>query len=232
MSINGSIMKYGIIAIIIGGIIATSAFIIAFQLVNDGGGNGNNEPPIIGGIGARIATRMAEAEENIVYIWMSNNTFVNNNLTEHYGKYIDGVNVGLINETPNMALIHEPEAELANINQEDLNNVMSNFRGAITVLNETSDIIMNTTQIWPPTFLCDIAYEDGTSLSIWFSKEHNVISILNGTWQLSPFDLHGITALIFDYSLDDLVFLPVSDIQLILTAIQSVENLIYETFPT
>jgi hypothetical protein len=232
MSINGNIMKYGAIAIIIGGIIATSIFVLAFQLVNDGGENGNNEPPINGGIGARIATRMAAAEENITHVWMSNSTFIEHNISDHYGIRIDGICVGSINETLKMTLIHHPEAEFADIDQENLNDVMSQFRGAITVLNDTTSIITDIMQIWPPTFFCDIAYEDGTSLSLMFSKEYGVLSVLNGTWELSPHEWYGSDVIIFNYSHDDLVFLPIADIQLILTAIQSVENLIYETFPT
>ncbi|MFX0206848.1 MAG: hypothetical protein ACFFDT_12750 [Candidatus Hodarchaeota archaeon] len=241
MALNGNIIKYGIIAIVIGGIIATSAFFVAYNLLNsennnpengdgNGDGNGNGEPPQ-GGIGAQIAARMAASEENISYVWCYNNTWVNFNLSEHYSPlYIDGIRIGLVNDAPKMALIHEPAAELADIDQQDLNDVMANFRGALEVLNETSPTL-TMTDIWPPSFICDIAYEDGTSLSLVFSKEHNVISVVNGTWVLSQYPHHGINGVNVAYNYDDLVFLPISDVQLILTAIQSFEQLIFETFP-
>lgn len=238
MAINGNIMKYGIIAIVIGGIIATGAFIVAYNILNsedpsneNGNGNGNGKP-IEGGIGARIAARMAASEENISYVWCYNNTWVNLNLSEHYVPiFIDGILVGLVNDTPRMALIHEPEAELADINQQDLNEVMANFRGALKVLNDTSQTLTDIMDIWPPSFICDIAYEDGTSLSLVFSKEHSVLSVLNGTWELSQFTHFGINTVNVAYNYDDLVFLPISDVQLFLTAIQSFEELIFETFP-
>lgn len=240
MAINGNILKYGIIAVVIGGIIATSAFIVAYNLLNsedpnhengNGNNNGNGETPQ-GGIGAQIAARMAASEDNISYVWCYNNTWVNLNLSTHYGPlFIDGVRVGLVNNTPRMALIHEPVAELADINQQDLNDVMVNFRGAIEVLNDTSQSLTDIMDIWPPSFICDIAYEDGTSLSLVFSKEHSVLSVLNGTWELSQHTHFGINTVNVAYNYDDLVFLPISEVQLFLTAIQSFEELIYETFP-
>ncbi|UCG01260.1 MAG: hypothetical protein JSW11_16790 [Candidatus Heimdallarchaeota archaeon] len=244
MALNGNILKYGIIAIVIGGIIATSAFIIAYNILNNqdtnhengngngnGDGNGNGEIPE-GGIGAQIAARMAASEDNISYVWCYNNTWVNFNLSMHYTPlYIDGIRVGLVNDIPKMALIHEPVAELADINQQDLNDVMANFRGAIEVLNDTSQTLTDIMDIFPPSFICDIAYEDGTSLSLIFSKEHSVLSVLNGTWELSQHTHFGINTVNVAYNFDDLVFLPLSDAQLFLTAIQSFEDLIYETFP-
>jgi len=234
MAINGNIIKYGFFAIVIGGIIATSAFIVAYNLLNsedtNGNGNGNGKPPQ-GGIGAQIAARMAASEENISYVWCYNNTWVNLNLSEHYDPlYIDGVRVGLVENTPRMALIHEPAAELADIDQQDLNDVMANFRGALEVLNDTSPSL-TMTDIFPPSFICDIAYEDETSLSLVFSKEHNVLSVVNGTWELTQYTHHGIQVMNVAYNYDDLVFLPISDVQLILTAIESFEQLIYDTFP-
>ena len=234
MAIDGNILKYGLFAIVIGGIIATSAFIVAYNLLNtgdtNGNGNGNGEPPQ-GGIGAQIAARMAASEENISYVWCYNNTWVNLNLSSHYEPlYIDGVRVGLVEDTPKMALIHEPAAELADIDQQDLNDVMADFRGALEVLNDTNPSL-NMTDIWPPSFICDIAYEDETSLSLVFSKEHNVLSVVNGTWELSQHTHHGIHTVNVAYNYDDLVFLPITDVQLIISAIQSFEQFIYDTFP-
>jgi hypothetical protein len=240
MAMNGNIIKYGIIAIVIGGIIATSAFIFAYNILNaqdanhengNGDGNGDGETPV-GGIGAQIASRMAASEENISYVWCYNNTWVNFNLSTHYDPlYIDGIRVGLVNDTPKMALIHEPKAKVADISQEDLNDVMAHFRDAIKVLNDTSQTINDIMDIWPPSFICDIAYDDGTSLSLMFSREYSVLSVLNGTWELSTHTHFGINTVNVGYNYDDLVFLPMSDVQLFLTAMQSFEELIYETFP-
>ena len=231
MSINGNIMKYGAIALIFGGIISASIFVVVLNLSNDLNGPDDNDPPQSSGIGARIAARMAKAEDNISYVWIFNNSFVNGNLSDHYGEYIDGVSIGLVNNEQKMALIHEPAAEVVDIVQSDLNSVMSNFRGAIEVLNDTNQNMTDIMDIWPPSFICDIAYEDNTSLSLIFSKEKGVLSVVNGTWSLSSFIHHGINVLDIQYSYDNLVFLPISNIQLMIEAIQSLENFIYNSFP-
>ncbi|MHA1967187.1 MAG: hypothetical protein ACW964_05240 [Candidatus Hodarchaeales archaeon] len=235
MSMNGNIMRYGAIAIVIGAVIAASVFTFAFIALNDDDSNGNNNQnggKIVGGIGARIAARMAEFEQNITYIWCANNTWTNVNLSSYYGMLIDGFRVGLVNDTPQMALIHEPEAEFADISQQDLNNAFTGFRSAIEVLNVTSSIITDIDHIWPPTFMCDIAYEDGTALSIIFSKEHNVISVLNGTWELSSWTHFGIKDVIVNRSYHDDVYLTLTDSRFILSAIQNFENMVLEAFPT
>lgn len=231
MAINGNTMKYGAIALVIGGILSASIFVVALNLVNNQTNPGDNNPTPSEGIGARIAARMANAEDSISYVWMYNNSFVNVNLSAHYVPHIDGVRIGLVNNEQKMALIHEPLAEIADISQVDLDTVMSKFRKAVEVLNDTSQTITDIMDIWPPSFICDIAYEDNTSLSLIFSKEKGVLSIVNGTWELSSAIHHGINSVIIQYSFDNLVFLPISNIQLMIEAIQGLENFIYDTFP-
>jgi hypothetical protein len=108
---------------------------------------------------------------------------------------------------------------------------MANFQNAIKVLNDTNQTITDIMDILPPSFICDIAYEGGNSLSLIFSKEHSVLSVLNGTWELSQHKHFGINTVMVAYNYDDLVFLPISDSELFLTGIHSFEQLIYETFP-
>ena len=233
MPFNEKIIRYGVILIIIGGMIALSILAIMMNLnpPNDTPDNGDPSPSGQK-IGLKIASRMEEVEENISYVWCYNNTWVNLNLSEHFGRFIDGVRIGVVNDTPQIALINEPQAEVSEISQEDVNSVMGKFRGAISVINDTSQSYSDIMQIWPPSFICDIAYEDGSSLSLMFSKEHQVLSVLNGTWELSQWEHHGINLLLFNYSYDDLVFLPISNVDQMIEAIQSFENLIYGTFPS
>ena len=233
MAFNEKNIKYGVVLIIVGGMIALSILAIMMNLSPPSDTSNNGDPSPSGQkIGFKIASRMEEIEENISYVWCYNNTWVNLNLSEHFGRFIDGVRIGLINDTPKLALINEPQAEVSEINQQDVNSVMGKFRGAISVINDTSQSYSDIMQIWPPSFICDIAYEDGSSLSLMFSKEHQVLSVLNGTWELSQWEHHGINVLIFNYSYDDLVFLPISNMDIMLEAIQSFENLIYGTFPS
>jgi hypothetical protein len=101
----------------------------------------DSEDPPQNGIGYKIATRMEAAENNVAYVWSYNNTFTNLNLSTTYEKYIDGVRIS----KNQMALINEPLADLANIEQSTLNNVMGNFYDAISSLTELSDSVETIT---------------------------------------------------------------------------------------
>jgi hypothetical protein len=191
----------------------------------------NQHPSNGDNIGFRIASRMSASEDEIAYVWCYNNTFTNMNLSTHFGKYIDGVRVGrLANDTQQAALIHEPLADFAFVDQTNLNQVFTNFRGAITQINESTDQITDLMEIWPPTYLLDIAYDNGSSLSLVFSKEHQILGVLDGTWSLSNHTHHGIPLLNLDYNLDNPIYLPLANIAPMLEAIGSFESLIYSLF--
>ncbi|WP_455139497.1 hypothetical protein [Candidatus Hodarchaeum mangrovi] len=234
MSFNGNLKKYGAIAVISGGILSVIIFGILLNATDiiPGPGPGPDNPPSIG-VGLRLATRMQNSEDNISYIWCYNNSWVNINLTEHYQTkvdMIDGIRVGLVNDTPTIALIHEPMAEISTFNISDLNNVMGKFHEAISVLNDTTTAIKNLGDIWPPTFMIELAYENGSSLSIIYSKPYSLISVVNGTWTLSEFEHHGIRHVELEYR-DDYLFLPFTDHSRITSALNALGDFIYELFP-
>ncbi|MFW9856757.1 MAG: hypothetical protein ACFFFG_17030 [Candidatus Thorarchaeota archaeon] len=191
----------------------------------------NQQPPDDNKIGFRIASRMSASEDEIAYVWCYNNTFTNLNLSTHFGKYIDGVRVGrLANGSQEMALIHEPVADFALVEQTDLNQAFTKFRGVIAQINESSDQITDLMDIWPPTYLMDLAYDNGSSLSLVFSKQHQILGVLDGTWILSNYNHHGIPLLNLDYDLEDPIYLPISDVSAMVEAIESFELLIYSLF--
>ncbi|MFX0150410.1 MAG: hypothetical protein ACFFAJ_06495 [Candidatus Hodarchaeota archaeon] len=184
-------------------------------------------PPPQNGIGYKIATRMEAAENNVEYVWSYNNTFTNLNLSTAYEKYIDGIRIS----KNQMALINEPSAEFASIEQSTLNNVMGNFYDAISSLTELSDSVETIMDIIPPTLIMDIAYEDNTSVALVFSKTAKVVGVINGTWTLTDYFHHGVQLLVLDYSLSDAVYLSLSDLEPMLTAISAFEDFIYDSFP-
>lgn len=228
MSLNGNIKRMGMIGLVLGGVMAFSVFLIIYNLNLPNG----TLPPQENLVGERIAARMAAAEENISYVWCYNNSFVNFNLSEYYSPlYIDGVSIGRsLNSSVVMALIHEPLAEIEEVSQSSLNSVMAGFRTAVSNIGDYSQIT-NIDDIWPPDFLIDIGYEDGTSFSLVYSKEEQVLSFLNGTWELAPFYRYGIQVLMFNYEFFDAVFLEIENDQYILAALQTFETWIHEIFP-
>ena len=229
MSFNGNLQKYVAIAVIIGSIFAIISFSVILNLTQTNLPDPN--PPITQGLGMKIASRMETREGDISYIWCYNNTWVNLNLTEHYGEYIDGVLIDLVDQSPTAALIHEPTADFADIDQLDVNHILADFRNSLSVLNDTSTLIDNLGELLPLTFLIDIAYEDNSSVSVIYSKEHNLVSVINGTWTLSEHLFHGIHQVEMYYNYDSLLFFPLEDPSLVLTSLENFAELIYTTFP-
>ena len=220
--------KYNLLAISIGLVLAVSVLIIGLNLLNT---PDTDLPPTGKGAGFRIASRMEEAEENISSVWIYNNTFAKVNLSALYGELIDGIAIGTVDSVLKMALIHEPTAEIANISQQDLNSVMANFRGAISEVEDPSETYTSIDQILPTSFICDIAYEDNTSLSLVFSSKYKVLGVMNGTWTYFGHNHHGIELAKMNYNLSDAVFLEFPDTQKMIEAIQSFEAFILQTFP-
>ncbi|MFX0173300.1 MAG: hypothetical protein ACFE9L_15510 [Candidatus Hodarchaeota archaeon] len=184
-------------------------------------------PPPQNGIGYKIATSMEAAENNVEYVWSYNNTFTNLNLSTVYGEYIDGIRIS----KSQMVLINEPLADFADIEQSTLNNVMGKFYDAISSLTEISDSVETIMDIIPPTLIMDIAYEDNTSISLVFSKTAKVVGVINGTWTLTDHFHHGVQLLVLDYILSDAVYLSLSNLEPMFTAISTFENFIYDSFP-
>jgi hypothetical protein len=210
------------------------------------------------GVGDLIAKNMQRRIDEVTYLWSFNNTWTNVNLSSHYSQYIDGLRIGLSDESTKAALISEPNARIEDIDQDQFNTVMEALRLAISEmdLDQYEDVTFD--DLFPPTIVFDIVYEDNTTLSLVFSKEERVIGVLNGTletWQepdpitsttvdtpttvttVIPFaKTVSITEDSIDkpniyYSFDDIVFLSVGDPIKFLQAINNFESLIYETFP-
>ncbi len=191
---------------------------------------GNNEN--VKTIGARIAAQMETARTKISFLWSYNNTWTNDNLTNIYGVYVDALLVGM-SETSNqstIAVIHEPLAESGSIDLDKVTMILVSFEDLIDDLNETS--VVNFQDVFPPTFMVDMALDDNTSLSLVFSAEHKVLGVVNGTWKQSSFERWGVEFPVF--TLDSApVFFTLTDSQVsrVLSIIQNFEALITATVP-
>ncbi|MFX0183835.1 MAG: hypothetical protein ACFE95_12195 [Candidatus Hodarchaeota archaeon] len=221
MALNTRGYVIGIVFSVLLAIVVLSIVAVVFNLGSE------DTPPPQNGIGYKIANRMEAAENSVEYVWCYNNTFTNLNLSTSYGKYIDGVRIS----KNKIALINEPSADMADIDQATLNSVMGKFYDAISSLTETSDTIETIMDIFPPTLIMDIAYEDNTSISLMFSKTEQVVGVINGTWSLTEYVHHGVQLLELNYTLDDAVYLSLSDLEPMMTAVSAFENFIYDTFP-
>ena len=208
MSIDSIMKKSTLFAVITGTLLSLSILVILINLDNSPPG-GNPDP--IDGVGSQIAARMEAIEENVSYVWIYNNSFANVNLSSHYEEFIDGVGIGYVEDVLKMALVHEPTADIANISQNELNTVMAIFRSAISDVENISKDFTTIGQLLPTSFVCDIAYEDGTSLSLVFSKEHSVLGVVNGTWTASTHNHHGLPMISLSHYFTDAAFLEFPD---------------------
>ncbi len=150
--------------------------------------DGPDQQPSIGSVklGKRIATYMETRADDVVFVWCYNNTVVNVNLTDHYEVFVDGV---AIYET-NVTIFNVEGVDSGTIGSSAVGPIADALNATLDDLNTTAPTI-NETDIWPPTFLWDIAYSDNTSLSLVYSKDQGIIAAVNGTWTMSEWMLPG-----------------------------------------
>ncbi len=230
MALNGSLKKQGLLAIFAGGITGILLFTTVLTLYNS-----FNIlpyiPPVEDTLGSKIAEDMERKESNITYVRIFNNTWVNVNISDHYERFIDGILIGYINGTFSMALLNEPNADIAPINRSELNAVMSVFRASISTLDNVSSTVTTLDDIFPPSFLMDIAYEDGTTLSLAFSVEKKVISFIQGIWTETEYLFRGVRVISFSYNIYNAQYLDFTNSQDIFNGLESLEELIFSVFP-
>jgi hypothetical protein len=231
MAFNGYLKKQGILAILAGGITGILLFTTVLTLYH----SFNTlpyVPPVEETIGSKIAEDMEKKESNITYVWIFNNTWVNINISEHYQRFIDGILIGDINGTFSMALLNEPNAHIAPINRSELNKVMSIFRDSISTLNNVSENVTALNDVFPPSFLMDIAYEDGTAFSLAFSVEKSAISFIQGIWVQTEYYFRGVRIIDLSYNIHNAEFLDFTYSDSIFNGLDSLEELIFSIFPS
>ena len=159
--------------------------------------------------GKLIAQELNEKYNNISYIWLYNNTFCNSNLTSQFGMYIDGLRVAKKENTMEMALIYEPNISVTTVDNQNLSTSMGKFVSVFESVTQLSNSTL--TAVFPPTILIDIAYEDGTSISIVYSKERKIYGAIDGAWTLSESTHHGLHSVQFFYSSTKFTFFMLTD---------------------
>jgi len=190
-------MKNSILAVVAGAfltiVVAGSIFLLPgiMNTINQ-----DDQEPDRLTLGARIADYIDTKAGDVVYTWCYNNSFVNLDLSEHFDFFVDGVRIDSLSDgvvyvdgvtsdplrLTNISLLHDNTEDRTRLNPIDLNSVIDEFEAALTPLDELSTSVTGFMEIFPPTFLYDIAYEDGNSTSIIYSQDYHVLAIINGTW--------------------------------------------------
>ncbi|MHA2295107.1 MAG: hypothetical protein ACXAEU_22080 [Candidatus Hodarchaeales archaeon] len=219
MRANSDLKKDSIFAIIRGTIltlaIVSSVFLlpVVINFINNPLTPGPG-PQDLDSIGDRVAKYIDSRSSEVVF---GGYTFVNVNLTNNLESiesigHVDGV---LVYGSPvtesitrgNITILQDHGGETGSIIPTELNSVANSFELALSGLEDESTDISDWKDMWPPTFSWDIAYNDGTSISLVYSKEQRVIAAVNGTWTMSGLTIAVDDTFIelpeFDYVWDD-----------------------------
>lgn len=241
MKINGDVKKNSLIASVAGLFLALTV-VGAVLLVPNLDLFDSSEIPGPGpepAMGARIAQYIDARSSDVSFAWCFNNTIVNVNLTDLFGVFVNGIlistppsGVGTANVTAHII----SGVNFGETTSSELNYVVDAFETALNDLDTASETVSDWMDIWPPTFLWDIAYSDGTSLSLVYSQEQRVIAAVNGTWSTSDFEVEpGIIVPFPDVkynwtSYDNRAYLVLDDASeaLVLSAIQLYIDLVAE----
>ena len=87
-------------------------------------------------------------------------------------------------------------------------------------------------EIFPPTFLIDIDYEGGTSISVVYSQDQQLLGIIQGTWQVSENTHLGLETVSVIYANDVFSYFSMSSDDMTATdmAIEGFKDLIKSAF--
>jgi hypothetical protein len=146
-------------------------------------------------LGSRIASFMDSRTPDVVFAWSSNNTVVNSDLTEQFNDYVHavmnyGIPISVARSNVSVFIgVENFRMKTVENDPEALNSVAENFENALHGLEDISASLTSLDDIWPITFLWDIAYSDSTSLSLIYSQEYHVIAAINGTWIMDEMKL-------------------------------------------
>ncbi|MHA2295105.1 MAG: hypothetical protein ACXAEU_22090 [Candidatus Hodarchaeales archaeon] len=194
-------------------------------------------------LGSKIAKYMESRESEIMYGWCYNNSFVNVELSGHFGFFVDGLKFESGDSdgssSSNISLLHDLTEDTVEFDFDELTLVVDEFELVMDGLDEDDLITTNINMILPQSnFLWDIIYDDGTSLSIVYSQELNAFSVINGTWDEIPIHDHqgniAYTTLVINYSAayEDAAYFKLDDDAetAVLSAIETLKTLIIATF--
>ncbi len=155
-------------------------------------------------IGARIARYLNNRTDSVLFTWSYNNSIINTNLSDLVGAYCDGVLMygDLTNNTTNnVSLVGVFGQKTGIMNSSALTTIVDKFIYALEKTSTNSTLVTSWNDInpWPPMFWWDIAFDDSSSLSILYSKEQNMITAINGTWEMSEYGLNESTVIDFPH---------------------------------
>ncbi|MFW9957334.1 MAG: hypothetical protein ACFFCT_04620 [Candidatus Odinarchaeota archaeon] len=180
-------------SVLVAVIVTTGVFIAATNLPGDGGNNTTTPTHPVNGLGARAALYLNSMRDNVVYYWMCNSTFVNQDLSDYYnsihsGAFVDGVYM-TENETGGVITVLFSPYYL-NIRSEGqlTENEWNSLSGSliddgigqmVEAANPPTDEWPHT---WPIDFYMTVYFNDNSCFLVGYTSSDDLVYIVNGTW--------------------------------------------------
>ncbi len=186
------IRSTSIVAVVIA-IVAVAGLFTASTLINNviptTTTTGTNTNPPSGNYGIRAATYLESRRDDVVFYWMYNSSFVNEDLsdfykTSHPDAYVDGVRMNRTDAGGIINVLFAPwsagiigEGVLPSSEWETMSGSLVNTIESLADYPGTPEI-----PDWYPTFTIGIYFDDGTFFLLQYYSAQQAVSLINGTW--------------------------------------------------
>jgi len=144
------------------------------------------------GFGAMAMEYLQSKRNDVLFYWMCNSTFVNNNLTFHYQQsndsaYVDGVCMKHEGPTNEIRVLFAPSdmniTGIGSINQatwESFSGLLVN--DSVGQMDDALSHPQSWPNSWPIDFFIEIYFNDNTLFYLGYTKNDGLAYIQNGTW--------------------------------------------------
>ena len=151
------------------------------------------------GLGARAATYLNSMRDNVVYYWMSNSTFVNQNLSSYYDSVHPGAFVDAVYMTENetggeITVAFHPYYDYIRGTGILSENEWNSLSGSLIDdgIGQMEEAESHPTDQWPHTWPVDFFmyayFNDYTYFYFGFTGSDGFVFLQNGTWTSSTDD--------------------------------------------
>ncbi|TFG13120.1 hypothetical protein EU537_07360 [Candidatus Thorarchaeota archaeon] len=145
-----------------------------------------------GSFGIRAAEYLNTRRDDVEFYWMSNSTFVNENLTNYYQRneptaFVDAVRMTKASEHGLIEVLFTPcTANLVGTGEIPLHqwNIMSGalVDNAIAQMSDAEEYPDNFPSTWPIDFYVSIFFDDDTFFYLGYTSSDQMVYVQNGTW--------------------------------------------------
>ncbi|MFX1256193.1 MAG: hypothetical protein ACFFCZ_31590, partial [Promethearchaeota archaeon] len=168
--------------------------------------------------------------------WSRDNEWVNTNLTSYYQEYVEGVFFDVPIDQPihKMAIVRS-SVQVKQIPHGEVDVFFEDILSAINESNSVAKDIDGLDKLTSIDFSVDISFGDYTSVSLVISIEQGILGYISGSWEYDEAifinSTSGYRIYTRNYSFEELTFIEISDINMVLSAISELETIIQSVFP-